>query len=848
MMKNTLSLISIAILSSLYTTSAFSTDSATSCGDGCTKEEIFDTTKNTSQITIHGNRDKKYDIDIMGSKIAQNYKIINHANIHRTNAYNIYVAEGRNALNIEVFNTGKLVAEGTDPTSSIDAQWGNILEKLQVTNSGEIRTEGEGGNECAICSRYFKRSPAGNTIKTPTEVIYEINNLGNTGVISANQGSTIWLENGKSAQIYNEGMIVSKSLKEAVIDINYTAQAYVENRGTIKSSDNQALLIHNTTQIDVHNTGRLESGNPDKTLVLLHGDHVSFTNKGELLFTREDTTKRNRALTLNGSKESNLTLSTGSKIGGIVKANPNNSHLILEKSGEENGTIHDQSKFANFNHLIMRGDIWTLSDAFEFSRMINIATGKLILKDGSLTAPNLLLQENTALDFTTDYVLKGHVENQGSFNFVHQDPTLTFKTVTIQGDYQGQDGSLHLLTTLGNGTNETDRLLIKGKATGSTQVVIDQLESHEETPIVDVKVIETTNSAPQAFMLDRYLVKDAWLYNLEKRQENHQENWYLTNYIHQALNYRPEMAGYANNLYAANHLFNLRLEDRLMRHNFLSQAPEQTFWLRLVKGTTRNQMADLQNKAEARKYMIQLGKDIITAPHYKLGVMFGYGKQNTKIQARYANVSRAKVQGYAAGIYATWYQNIEQDTGFYVDGWLQHQWLKNQVINPVLTQENYHSRGFNASIETGYTYPVSQYRVNDWEHRFTIQPQAQLMWQGVRAKQHRDQQGTLVESLGNNNVQTRLGIKLSLDSHLSTQQFNIKPYFEFNWLHNSNAYGASMNGIENYIQGTHNLMEYKAGLESQVSHYVQFWLDTTHRRGQHDFKENQLNLGIKVLF
>lgn len=218
MMKNTLSLISIAILSSFYTTSAFSAGSATSCDDGCTKEEIFDTTTNTNQITIHGNRDKKYNIDVMGSKITQNYKIINHANIHRTNAYNIYVAEGRNALNIEVFNTGKLIAEGTDPTSSIDAQWGNILGKLHVTNSGEIRTEGEGRNECAICSRYFKRSPAGNTIKTPTEVIYEINNLGNAGLISANQGSTIWLENGKSAQIYNEGMIASKSLKEAVIE------------------------------------------------------------------------------------------------------------------------------------------------------------------------------------------------------------------------------------------------------------------------------------------------------------------------------------------------------------------------------------------------------------------------------------------------------------------------------------------------------------------------------------------------------------------------------------------------------------------------------------------------------
>ncbi|EJS86616.1 hypothetical protein AAUPMB_17277, partial [Pasteurella multocida subsp. multocida str. Anand1_buffalo] len=85
--------------------------------------------------------------------------------------------------------------------------------------------------------------------------------------------------------------------------------------------------------------------------------------------------------------------------------------------------------------------------------------------------------------------------------------------------------------------------------------------------------------------------------------ETNQDNWYLTSYIGGTPNYRAEMASYANNLYAAHQLFQLRLEDRLSRHHFLNQSADKTFWIRAVEGTNHNRMRDNQNTTKAQRYV-----------------------------------------------------------------------------------------------------------------------------------------------------------------------------------------------------------------------------------------------------
>ncbi|HII3690244.1 TPA: autotransporter outer membrane beta-barrel domain-containing protein, partial [Pasteurella multocida] len=228
------------ILTSLCLSSnVWSSVNTISCGERCTVTEEIDTATDTHIITIDGDKTRSYAYGL-SLKDNERYRLTNH--LHLENAdHKVYVLEKKNARSAEIINYGKLIsAAPAGATSAVDAQWGNITEKLHVTNYGEIRTNGLGKNECAICSRYFKRSPTGNTISTPTEVVYEVHNLGKEAQLLANGGPSIWLDNGKLTKINNEGTILSKSKVIPSVLIRYTTHADLQNSGNIKSLGHSA--------------------------------------------------------------------------------------------------------------------------------------------------------------------------------------------------------------------------------------------------------------------------------------------------------------------------------------------------------------------------------------------------------------------------------------------------------------------------------------------------------------------------------------------------------------------------------------------------------------------------------
>ncbi|ARB73553.1 autotransporter outer membrane beta-barrel domain-containing protein [Pasteurella multocida] len=841
------------ILTSLCLSSnVWSSVNTTSCGEGCTVTEEIDTATDTHIITIDGDKTRSYSHHLAVLEDNKRYRLTNHLHLENGD-YKVNAPERNNARSAEIINHGKLISSApAGATSAIDAQWGNITEKLHVTNYGEIRTDGLGGNECAICSRYFKRAGtlAESTLKTPTEVVYEVHNLGKEAQLLANGGPSIWLDNGKFTHINNEGTILSKSKVIPSVAIRYTTHADLQNRGTIKSLGHSAVFIQNANKIDFMNSGNLESSDPTKTVVSLGGESVSLVNAGKISFSQNDPTKQSRAIGLTGSEKVELILKTGSKIDGFVatSANGKNNQLILTETGEEQGLLYGKNKFQNFHTLTMRGKKWTLSDPFIFKETIYAESGQLVLKQGSLTATNIILGEKSELMFASDYELNGKFTHQGKFTFAHHEPTPVFKNVTINEDYQGHNGTLHLSADFNGTTNPTDTLFIRGNATGKTRVAIHHIGADAENAVNGVKIIETNTSTDNAFVIDNYLSKGAFVYHLEKRHETNQDNWYLTSYIGGTPSYRAEMASYANNFYAAHQLFQLRLEDRLSRHHFLNQSADKTFWIRAVEGTNHNRMRDNQNTTKAQRYVTQLGKTVINQAHYHAGVMFGYAKQSSKTHSSRVGTSRGKVQSYALGVYGTWYQNPNDDTGLYIDSWLQYQWFKNQVINPASSNDNYRTQGLSASLELGYHLPLVQYTVADLKHSFNIQPQAQFIWQKLNSKQHREPQQTLIHYIGQQNTQTRLGVRFSLDSHFLNTQWNLKPYFEVNWLHHAKDYGITINDVVNHIEGAKQLFEYKVGIASQFGRHLRFWLDTTHQRGKQQFKDNQLNVGFNILF
>lgn len=76
-----------------------------------------------------------------------------------------------------------------------------------------------------------------------------------------------------------------------------------------------------------------------------------------------------------------------------TSANGKNNQLILTETGEEQGLLYGKNKFQNFHTLTMRGEKWTLSDPFIFKETMYAESGQLVLKQGSLTAANIILGE-----------------------------------------------------------------------------------------------------------------------------------------------------------------------------------------------------------------------------------------------------------------------------------------------------------------------------------------------------------------------------------------------------------------------------------------------------------------------
>lgn len=60
---------------------------------------------------------------------------------------------------------------------------------------------------------------------------------------------------------------------------------------------------------------------------------------------------------------------------------------------------------------------------------------------------------------------------------LHDDgQTFTGKTLTVKGNYVGNNGQLNIRTVLGDDKSATDRLIVEGNTSGSTTVYVKMLE------------------------------------------------------------------------------------------------------------------------------------------------------------------------------------------------------------------------------------------------------------------------------------------------------------------------------------------------------------------------------------
>ncbi|HGC4118854.1 TPA: autotransporter YcgH, partial [Escherichia coli] len=492
----------------------------------------------------------------------------------------------------------------------------------------------------------------------------------------------------------------------------------------------------------------------------------------------------------------------------------------------------------------------------------------------------LKLSENTIWNMKDDSVVT-HLTNSDSIINLSYDDGKTFtqgKTLTVKGNYVGNNGQLNIRTVLGDDKSATDRLIVEGNTSGSTTVYVKNAGGSGAATLNGIELITVNGdeSPADAFIQgDARIAAGAFEYQLKQQGKN----WYLTSY--QSVNeednssegnsestetptpvLRPEAGSYVANLAAANTLFVMRLNDRAGETRYIDPVTEQErssrLWLRQIGGHNAWRDSNGQLRTTSHRYVSQLGADLLTggftdSDSWRLGVMAGYARDYNSTHSSMSDYrSKGSVRGYSAGLYATWFADDISKKGAYIDAWAQYSWFKNSVKGDELAYESYSAKGATVSLEAGYGFALNKsFGLEAAKYTWIFQPQAQAIWMGVDHNAHTEANGSRIENDANNNIQTRLGFR----TFIRTQEKNsgphgddFEPFVEMNWLHNSKDFAVSMNGVKVEQDGARNLGEIKLGVNGNLNPAASVWGNVGVQLGDNGYNDTAVMVGLKYKF
>ncbi|WP_145543987.1 autotransporter outer membrane beta-barrel domain-containing protein [Yersinia frederiksenii] len=563
----------------------------------------------------------------------------------------------------------------------------------------------------------------------------------------------------------------------------------------------------------------------------------------------------------------------------------NEGELIFQRSAD----FALNFNLAGTGSLIQNGPhVLTLSVASSYTGATHVNNGALKASANNVfsASSDYITQTAGSLDLNGYNQTLNSLDNSGTVNF----GGLGGNTLTITGDYSGNDGLLNMNSILEDDDSITDKLIIDGNTAGNTFVQVNNLGGSGAQTLNGIELISVGGVSDGKFTQQGRIAAGAYDYYLQRGVGNNATNWYLSNAIpapeapeapevpevpevpgvpsppigerpetQPPMVERPEASGYSANLAAANNMFVTRLHDRLGETQYIDALTGEqkvtSLWLRNEGGHNRSRDSQDQLRTQSNRYVMQLGGDIAQWSHsgadrFHLGVMAGYGNSKSTSESRLSGYSaRASVDGYSTGVYGTWYANSADKTGLYVDSWAQYSWFNNTVNGQGLAAEEYKSRGVTVSVESGYTFKIGENAAKN--ATYFIQPKAQVTWMGVKADDHQEANGTRVSGEGNGNIQTRLGVKAFMNGYAEQDKGKdrvFQPFVEANWIHNTQDFGTTMDGITVKQDGAANIAELKLGVEGQINKSVNLWGNVGQQVGNKGYSDTAVMLGVKYNF
>ncbi|MDB5701521.1 MAG: transporter [Sphingomonadales bacterium] len=565
-------------------------------------------------------------------------------------------------------------------------------------------------------------------------------------VTNAQGGSAV--VGGPAASITNSGTLTSTSTVAPVVDLTGGTIAFT-NSGTITaaSAGNTAIAGGNNGQNVTLTSGAVTGG------VLLGSGNDTFLMTGGTLTGAFDAGAGNNTATFRGLTDANLSGVTRIAGQGTATGTDTLTFDNTTSTGTRRITGWNNVNLINSSGLTADGDLALAGGSVGID-----STSTLYAGNGF----NPLISASAGGTMT--------VNNAGTIDLTNG-TSGAGDTLTIRGNYVGQNGTLKLQTVLGSDNSLSDRLVIDGgKASGSTTIQITNAGGlGAATTGNGIEVVgainggtTTATTSKDAFTLaGTHVDAGAFQYRLYASDTTGaNESWYLRTQTGsgqaevpnppttptppttpstpaEVITYRTEvplLAALPDRLRNAD-LTMLATYHKRMGDDSSEGSVAQGFtvpgriWGRFIADDGRSrQRGDARATTDGHLYGGQIGIDLFRygndKGHHDFGVYGGYIKAKTDVSGFAGGVDGSYVGRLdPTSKYAGLYWTYQANNGFYTDVVLQYSWYggKAQVANGGRIGINGH--GVLASVETGYPLKLS----TNW----VLEPQAQLIGQGV---------------------------------------------------------------------------------------------------------------------
>ncbi|EOF7355217.1 fibronectin-binding autotransporter adhesin ShdA [Salmonella enterica] len=693
---------------------------------------------------------------------------------------------------------------------------------------------------------------------------------GSTLNVELNSDSVQPLITGGSATLGGDLVVSDASLQARASDAEFQSFKLMDMDSDI-SGDFTSLTMNLTDQPDYLTvTGTI---NPEDASEYLLTEGLSWNA------TATSATPAHGTFTLGAGDSFEVTRVLGDKTG-----NGDWDGKSLTKLGAGKLTLSGVNTYTGDTN-VQEGMLWLAGDGtigeVGSQQAVNVASGATFGGSNGTTVNGKVTNEGTLVFGDSEetgaiFTLNGALVNMGTIASGSTSST-PGNTLYVDGNYTGNGGSLYLNTVLGDDDSATDKLVITGDASGTTDLYINGIGDGAQTTngieVVDVGGVSTSD----AFVLKNEVNASLYTYRLYWNESDN--DWYLASKAQSddddsggddsdvtpsdggddggnvtppddggdvAPQYRADIGAYMGNQWMAR---NLQMQTLYDREGSQYRNADGSVWARFKAGKAESEAVSGNIDMDSNYSQFQLGGDILAwgngQQSVTVGVMASYINADTDSTGnRGADgsqfTSSGNVDGYNLGVYATWFADAQTHSGAYVDSWYQYGFYNNSVESGDAGSESYDSTANAVSLETGYRYDIALSNGNT----VSLTPQAQVVWQNYSADSVKDNYGTRIDGQDGDSWTTRLGLRVDGKLYKGSRTV-IQPFAEANWLHTSDDVSVSFDDATVKQDLPANRAELKVGLQADIDKQWSVRAQVGGQTGSNDFGDLNGSLNLR---